>query len=123
MQERPGRVTIYTGASVTISRPDIVGGQPERKLSRPYVLQRVYGETIPVVKETRIELTLERRTLRFSVHRRYKRRVYHGAGYPAGLRRVSVRGTPYATTRPRLDASERSSYSKNVNALAAYPEP
>jgi hypothetical protein len=30
IQERPCRVTIDTGASVTIARPDIVAGLPER---------------------------------------------------------------------------------------------
>jgi hypothetical protein len=49
---------------VTIARPDIVAGLPERELSRPHVLERASGETIPVVKEERVELTLERRTLR-----------------------------------------------------------
>jgi predicted aspartyl protease len=57
-------VTIDTGASATVARPDIVAGLPERELSRPYVLQTASGETIPVVKEARVELTIGRRTLR-----------------------------------------------------------
>jgi predicted aspartyl protease len=64
IQEKPCRVTVDTGAYVTVVRPDIVAGLPERELSRPYVLQTAYGETIPVVKETHVELTLGRRTLR-----------------------------------------------------------
>jgi hypothetical protein len=48
---------------VTIARPDIVAGLPERELSRPYVLQTPSGEKIPVVKEARVELTLGRRCL------------------------------------------------------------
>jgi hypothetical protein len=64
IQERPCRVTIDTGASATVARPDIVAGLPERELSRPYVLQTVSGERIPVVKEARAELTIGRRTLR-----------------------------------------------------------
>jgi predicted aspartyl protease len=64
IQEKPCRVTIDTGASVTIARPDIVEGLPEKELSRPYVLQTASGETIPVVKEARVELTIGRRTLR-----------------------------------------------------------
>jgi hypothetical protein len=64
IQEKPCRVTIDTGASVTVARPDIVAGLAERKLSRPYVLQTASGETIPVVEEARVELTIGRRTLR-----------------------------------------------------------
>jgi predicted aspartyl protease len=51
-------VTIDTGASATVSRPDIFAGLPERELSRSYVLQTASGETIPVVKEARVELTI-----------------------------------------------------------------
>jgi predicted aspartyl protease len=57
-------VTIDTGASATVARPDIVAGLPERELSRPYVLQTASGETKPVAKEARVELTMGRRTLR-----------------------------------------------------------
>jgi hypothetical protein len=64
IQERPCRVTIDTGASVTVARPDIVAGLPERELSRLYVLQTASGETIPVVKEAHVVLTLGRHTLR-----------------------------------------------------------
>jgi predicted aspartyl protease len=64
IQEKPCRVTIDTGASSTVARPDIVAGLPERELSRPYVLQTASGETILVVKEARVELTIGRRTLR-----------------------------------------------------------
>jgi hypothetical protein len=39
IQEKPCQVTIDTMASVTVARPDIVAGQPERKLSQPCVLQ------------------------------------------------------------------------------------
>jgi predicted aspartyl protease len=52
---------------VTVARPDIVAGLPERKLSRPYVLQTASGKTIPVVKEALVELTIGRRTLRIWV--------------------------------------------------------
>jgi hypothetical protein len=48
---------IDTGASVTIARPDIVAGQPERKPSRIYVLQMASVETILVLKEALLELT------------------------------------------------------------------
>jgi predicted aspartyl protease len=52
---------------VTVARPHIVEGLPEMELSRPYVLQTASGETIPVVKEAQVELTLGRRTLRIWV--------------------------------------------------------
>jgi hypothetical protein len=52
---------------VTVARSDIVAGLPERKLSRPYVLQTASGGTIPVVKEERVDLTLGQRTLRIWV--------------------------------------------------------
>jgi hypothetical protein len=54
IQERPCRVIIDTGASVTIARPDIVAGLPERKPSLRHVLQKASGETIPVMKEGRV---------------------------------------------------------------------
>jgi hypothetical protein len=60
-------VIINTGASVTIAQPDTVAGQPERKLSRAYILQTASAETIPVLKEALIELTLGQRTLRIWV--------------------------------------------------------
>jgi len=67
IQGKPCQVTIDTGASVTIAHPDKVAGQPERKPSRTYVLQTASGETIPVLKEAFIELTLGRRALRIWV--------------------------------------------------------
>jgi predicted aspartyl protease len=60
-------VTIDTGASVTIARPNIVAGQPEKKPSRAYVVQTASGETIPVLKEALVELTLGQRALRIWV--------------------------------------------------------
>jgi hypothetical protein len=73
-------MTIPTGAYVTIARPDIIAGLPE-KPSRPYVLytatentfripggrqnprKPVVPKTLPVLKEVMIELTLERSAL------------------------------------------------------------
>jgi len=46
------------GASVTITRPGIVTGRPERKPSRAYILQTGSGETILVLKEATVKLTL-----------------------------------------------------------------
>jgi hypothetical protein len=60
-------VTINTGTSATIARPDTVAGQPERKPSRAYDLQTASGETNPVLKEALVELTLGQWTLRIWV--------------------------------------------------------
>jgi hypothetical protein len=49
IQDNAFLVTIYTGASVTTTSPDIII-QPE-KTSQPYVLQMLSGETIPTLKE------------------------------------------------------------------------
>jgi hypothetical protein len=62
IQERPCRLTSDTGASVTITGPD-VAGLSERKMSLPYILQTVSGETIPVMKEVCVKLTVGRRPL------------------------------------------------------------
>jgi len=43
---------------VTITQLDTVIGQPERKPSRAYVLQTGSGETILVLKEATVKLTL-----------------------------------------------------------------
>jgi hypothetical protein len=43
-----------TGASVTIARPNITTGLIKRKPCRPYFLEMMYGETLPVL----VELTL-----------------------------------------------------------------
>jgi predicted aspartyl protease len=55
IQEKPCRVTVDTGASATVARPDIVARLPERELSQPYVLQTASGETMPVMKEAHSE--------------------------------------------------------------------
>lgn len=52
---------------MTIARPEIVAGQPERKPSRTYVLQTASRETISLLKEAFVQLTLGRRTLRIWV--------------------------------------------------------
>jgi hypothetical protein len=55
MQERPCRVTIDAGAFVTVARPDIVVGLPEKRPGRQCVLKVGSGRTIPVVKEALAE--------------------------------------------------------------------
>jgi hypothetical protein len=61
--EKSCRVPIDTGASVTIAKPNIAAEQPQRKPSRPYVLQTASGETLPLLKEEPVELPLGRRAL------------------------------------------------------------
>jgi hypothetical protein len=55
MQERPCRVTIDAGAFVTVARPDIVVGLPEKRPGRQCVLKVGSVRTIPVVKEALAE--------------------------------------------------------------------
>jgi hypothetical protein len=113
MQEKPCRVTIDAGAFVTVARPDIVVGMPERRPGRQCVLQVGSRRTIPVVKEAQVcsERTIPRRergaeradseaarSEYLGVRRRYNGRPHPGAGYPAALPRDSGRGTPCATT-------------------------
>jgi hypothetical protein len=59
MQERPCRVTIDAGAFVTVARPDMVVGMPERRPGGQCVLQVGSGRMIPALRE----LTLGQRTL------------------------------------------------------------
>jgi hypothetical protein len=63
IQGKPCRVTIDIGTSITVAQPDIFAGQPKRKPSRAYVLQTASGETIPLLKEALVKLTLGWRTL------------------------------------------------------------
>ena len=60
-------MTIDTGTSVTIARPNIVTGKPKRRPGRTYVLQTASGENLPVLKEALVKLTLGRRALRIWV--------------------------------------------------------
>jgi hypothetical protein len=49
--DKPYLVTVDTGAYITVVRPDIAAGWPERQLSQCFKLQRVSGETLQVLKE------------------------------------------------------------------------
>jgi hypothetical protein len=51
-------MTIDTRASVTIARPDINAGLPERELTGPYILQMTSEGTFSLLKEALIEFTL-----------------------------------------------------------------
>jgi hypothetical protein len=56
-------VTIDIGASLTITQPDIVTGQPRWKPSRVYIFKTASDETVPVLKEAVVKLTLGQLTL------------------------------------------------------------
>jgi hypothetical protein len=55
---------VDTGAYVTVVRPDIATGWPERQLSQRFKLQTVSRETLPVLKEVFLTVTLGRRPLK-----------------------------------------------------------
>jgi hypothetical protein len=49
--DKPCSITIDTGAAVTVIRPDIAAGLPEREPSTKCALQTASGETLPILKE------------------------------------------------------------------------
>jgi hypothetical protein len=60
-------VTIDTGANITVTRPDIAAGWPERQTKKHFTLQTVSGEALPIIKEVFLTLTLGRRPLKIWV--------------------------------------------------------
>jgi hypothetical protein len=56
--DRPCLVIINTGVPMPTTRPDITAGWPKRNQSQCYVLQIASGETLPILKEALVELTL-----------------------------------------------------------------
>jgi hypothetical protein len=59
-------VTVDTGAYVTVARPDIAAGWPEKQPNPGLALQTVSGEALPILKEVSITLTLGLRPLKIS---------------------------------------------------------
>jgi hypothetical protein len=53
-------VTVDTGASLTLVRPDIAEGLPERKPIRAPFLLTISDQIIPVIKEVLVELTVDK---------------------------------------------------------------
>jgi hypothetical protein len=51
-------VAIDTGASVTTIRPDSTARLPKRDLTWSCVLQTTPGETVPILKEVLVEMTM-----------------------------------------------------------------
>jgi hypothetical protein len=52
---------------VTVARPDIVTGWPERQLNQSHRLQTAFGEVLPALKVVYVTLTLRRRPLKIWV--------------------------------------------------------
>jgi hypothetical protein len=59
-EDKSRLVTTDTGVAVTITRPDVTEGLPEREMTQPYVPQMASVETFPVLKEEFVELALGR---------------------------------------------------------------
>jgi hypothetical protein len=64
--DKPCLLTIDTGASVTTVRPNTAAGLPKRKPSH-YILQMASWETLPILKEALVELTLGQSPIRIAV--------------------------------------------------------
>jgi hypothetical protein len=64
---KPCQVTVDTGAYVTVARPDIAAGWPERQPHPGFTLQTVSGASLPILKEVLLTLTLGRCPLRMWV--------------------------------------------------------
>jgi hypothetical protein len=58
---------VNIGAYVTVPRPDIAAGWPERQPNKLFTLQTVPGEALPVWKEDFLTLTLGQRPLKILV--------------------------------------------------------
>jgi hypothetical protein len=56
--DKPCSVTIDTRAVVTVVKPDIAAGLPETEPSTKCALQAASGETLPILKEAFVTLTL-----------------------------------------------------------------
>jgi hypothetical protein len=61
--DKPCVVTVDTGPNVTVARPDIAAGWPERQPNQRFRLQTASGEAFPILKEVFLTLILGRRPL------------------------------------------------------------
>jgi hypothetical protein len=52
-------LVIITRTSMSIARPNITTGLPDRQQTWPYILQMASGKTLPVLMETLLKLALE----------------------------------------------------------------
>jgi hypothetical protein len=60
-------VTVDIGAYVTVARPNLASGWPERQPNQLYTLQTVSGEVLPILKDVFLTLTLGQRPLKIWV--------------------------------------------------------
>jgi hypothetical protein len=56
--DKPCIVTIDTGAAVSIARPDMAAGLPEREVTRKTYVRSVSGQIVPILKEALLKLIL-----------------------------------------------------------------
>jgi hypothetical protein len=56
--DKPCIVTVDTGASVSITRPDMAAGLPERDVTRKTYVRSISGQTLPIFKEALVKLTM-----------------------------------------------------------------
>jgi hypothetical protein len=105
IQKKPCRITIDTWESVTIVRPDIVAGLPERELSPVRLTNGIRrndsGREVGALKSD--PSTTQSEDL--GVRRRFHGRLHTGAGYLTGLRRVIGRGKVEVPMREAPSAS------------------
>jgi hypothetical protein len=80
---KPCHVTVDTGAYVTVARPDIAAGWPERQPNQRFTLQTVSGQALPVLKEVFLTDPRATPTQNLGVRRQYHKRVHLGAGHAA----------------------------------------
>jgi hypothetical protein len=124
MQDTPCRVTIDTGAFVTVAKA-IHRRVTAREEAWPTV-RPASGFGMDDPHRQRGAGRAESGAAGpegMGVRCRYNGRVHPRAGYSGGLRRVSERGTPCTTTGPGRVSSERSAYSVGFKAVEAYREP
>jgi hypothetical protein len=60
-------MTVNSWAYVTVARPDIATGWPERQPNQRYMLQTVSGEVLPILKEVSLPLNQGRRPVKILV--------------------------------------------------------
>jgi hypothetical protein len=56
--DKPFLVTVDKGAYVTVASRNIAAGWPERQPNQRYMLQTVFGEAFPILKDFFLPLTL-----------------------------------------------------------------
>jgi hypothetical protein len=109
--DKPCLVTVDTGAYVTVARPDIAAGRPERQPDQRFSLQTASGEALPILKEVFLTLTLGRRPLKIWVFVAYMTNefimgldILRASDASVGLGRQTLRLTEGIAMEPRGEA-------------------